>query len=392
MLAMILGANDFRQSNVIFVSILNIISAVKLENSTIIELLSSVIDPLTGQSIIEVKRLRDLVIDETQVRITLLYTQSLSSEQKSALNFGCMSAINEAFPQVTVHVHLETQLRQGEQDRGVLPQIKNILAVASGKGGVGKSTVATNLVTALHQKGYRVGIIDADLYGPSIPTMFGLAGERPKVQDVNGKPKIIPLDQDGIKIMSIGFIVEPEQAVVLRGPRLAGIVKQFIEECLWPSLDYLIIDLPPGTGDIQLTLVQTVPITGVVMVTTPQKVAVIDAIKAMNMFRLPSVNVPILGVVENMAWFSPPDGSDKKYFIFGKGGGRQLANQSESTLLGEVPIVEAIRESGDFGSPIVGNETDEHAHLWTEIASAVVTATELRNKMQAATQIVDIKS
>jgi ATP-binding protein involved in chromosome partitioning len=364
----------------------------KLEIGVIRELLKSVLDPITGQPITNADRIRDLEIEENQVRLTLVYTKALTPEQKSALNFACIGAVNAEFPQVQVHVHLETQLRPGEQERSVLPQVKNIIAVASGKGGVGKSTVSSNLALALHQQGYRTGLIDADFYGPSIPTMFGLTGQRPKLVDIHGKPKILPLDADGLKIMSIGFIVEPEQAVVLRGPRLAGILKQFIEECVWPELDYLIIDLPPGTGDIQLTLVQTVPITGVVMVTTPQKVALIDAVKAMNMFRLPSVNVPILGVIENMSWFSPPDLPQRKYYLFGQGAGKELAQDCESQLLGEVPIVESIRESGDQGTPSVAGQDQYLKEIWTSIANNVIEATISRNKMQAATRIVDIKN
>jgi ATP-binding protein involved in chromosome partitioning len=222
--------------------------------------------------------------------------------------------------------------------------------------------------------------------------MFGLEGHKPKLVDVHGKPKIVPLEAAGLSIISIGFIVEPEQAVVLRGPRLAGIMKQFIEECSWPELDYLVVDLPPGTGDIQLTLVQTVPLTGVVMVTTPQKVAWIDAIKAMNMFRLPSVNVPILGVIENMSWFSPPELPDRKYYLFGKGGGQYLANEADSKLLGQVPIVEAIRESGDSGNPIIATDHESMQQVWMDIAMNTVTAVDVRNKMQEPTRTVDIKN
>jgi ATP-binding protein involved in chromosome partitioning len=374
----------------IFVSEFLKLSRVKLEISAVKELLNSVRDPLTGQPITTAERIRKLEVEDQEVRLTLLYTKALSPEQKSALNFACMNAINAEFPQARVHVHLETQLNPGEQERSVLPQIRNIIAVASGKGGVGKSTVSSTLALSLFQQGYRTGIIDADLYGPSIPTMFGLSGQRPKLVDVLGKPKIVPLDKDGLKIMSIGFIVEADQAVVLRGPRLAGIIKQFIEECIWPELDYLVIDLPPGTGDIQLTLVQTLPLTGVIMVTTPQKVAVIDAVKAMNMFRLPSIKVPILGVIENMSWFSPPDDPNKKYYIFGQGGGTELAHSAESKLLGEVPLIESIRSSGDSGLPSVGGASVALKEIWNNITDQVVQAVELRN-MADATRIVKIK-
>ncbi|MCB0668983.1 MAG: Mrp/NBP35 family ATP-binding protein [Saprospiraceae bacterium] len=362
-----------------------------LTKSDVVELLRKVKDPLAGLSIVDAHRIREIEIEGKRIRIVLVFTQNLTQEQKSSVNFGCMSAIQENVPDTDVHVHLETQLRTGETDPGILPQVKNIIAVASGKGGVGKSTVSSNLAVGLKKLGYRTGLIDADFYGPSIPTMFGLEGQRPKLVDVHGKPKIVPLEAQGLSIISIGFIVEPDQAVVLRGPRLAGIMKQFIEECTWPELDYLVIDLPPGTGDIQLTLVQTVPLTGVVLVTTPQKVAWMDAVKAMNMFRLASVNVPILGVLENMAWFTPPELPDRKYYLFGKGGGKHLAELAGSKVLGQIPIVESIRESGDMGSPIVTNENSELNAAWMEFASNTVEAVELRNKTMDPTKVVDVK-
>jgi ATP-binding protein involved in chromosome partitioning len=365
---------------------------VQIEKSQVIQLLRSVPDPLTGVSIVDARRIRKIEVEEGRVRITLIFTQQLQQDQKSSVNFACMAALKKEHPALDVHVHLETQLRSGEKESGVLPQVKNIIAVASGKGGVGKSTVSSNLAVGLRKLGYRTGLIDADFYGPSIPTMFGLEGQKPKLVDVHGKPKIVPLQAQGISILSIGFIVEPEQAVVLRGPRLAGIMKQFIEECLWPELDFLVIDLPPGTGDIQLTLVQTVPLTGVVMVTTPQKVAWMDAIKAMNMFRLPSVNVPILGVLENMAWFTPPELPDRKYHLFGKGGGQHLAELADSVLLGQIPIVEAIREGGDQGLPIIESSDPSMQAAWMQFVENTVKAVERRNKLFEPTRIVDVKS
>lgn len=365
---------------------------VRLEKNQVIELLKSVQDPLTGSSLVDANRIREIETTEGQVRLTLVFTQNLTQDQKSSVNFACMGAFKNEYPSLDVHIHLETQLRSGEKEPGVLPQVKNIIAVASGKGGVGKSTVASNLAVGLRKMGFRTGLIDADFYGPSIPTMFGLEGQRPKLIEVHGKPKIVPLESKGLSIISIGFIVEPDQAVVLRGPRLAGIMKQFIEECTWPDLDYLVIDLPPGTGDIQLTLVQTVPLTGVVMVTTPQKVAWLDAIKAMNMFRLPSVNVPILGVLENMSWFTPPELPDKKYYLFGEGGGQHLADIAQTDLLGQIPIVEAIRTSGDAGIPIVDGINPEMEKAWMQFTEKTVAAVDRRNKISQPTRIVDIKN
>jgi ATP-binding protein involved in chromosome partitioning len=221
--------------------------------------------------------------------------------------------------------------------------------------------------------------------------MVGLQGKRPKIQDVDGQPKIVPLEAYGLPLISMGFIVEPEQAVVLRGPRLAGIIKQFFNEVIWPDLDYLVVDLPPGTGDIQLTLVQTVPVTGALIVTTPQEVAVADAIKAVNMFRLQNVEVPILGVIENMSWFTPAELPNNKYYIFGMGGGDHLAKQSESTLLGQVPLVQSIRESGDMGKPIVLDETNPAAQAFMELAENTLKQIEKRNKNQAPTKTVQVE-
>ncbi len=325
-----------------------------LDNNKVLSALKKVIDPKTGQNIIQAKRVENFVVSGNHVSFTIVINEN-DSNIKSELNFKCIEEIQKVYPNAEVNIHL----KQVENKKSnPISHIDNVIAVASGKGGVGKSTVSVNLAVTLAKKGYKVGLLDADVYGPSIPTMMGLVGERPKVEQLYGKHKIRPLEAHGIHVMSIGFIVDPEQAIVLRGPRLGGIIKQFLEDCLWPELDYLVIDLPPGTGDVQLTLVQTIPITGAVMVTTPQEVAVIDAVKAMNMFLLPNINVPILGIVENMSWFTPEELPENKYFIFGEGGGHRLAERSETTLLGQIPIVKGIREGGDSGSPIGLQEND----------------------------------
>jgi ATP-binding protein involved in chromosome partitioning len=334
-------------------------------------------------------RVEDLVIEGTNVNFTLVLP-SLNSPHKTELIFACVQAVKQVFPEAEVNVHVAAKTAQSQESTSSVPHIRNIIAVASGKGGVGKSTVAVNLALGLRQLGARVGLIDADLYGPSIPTMLGLQGQRPKVQEVYGQPKITPLMAYDIPVMSIGFIIEPEQAVVLRGPRLAAIIKQFFNDVLWSPLDYLVVDLPPGTGDIQLTLVQTVPVTGAVMVTTPQEVAVADAVKAMNMFLLPSVNVPVLGVVENMAWFTPEDLPDRKYYLFGEGGGKKLARMSNSMLLGQIPIVQGIRESGDTGQPAILNKNSPVAQAFLKVAENVVRQVNLRNEMFAPTKVVEV--
>ena len=348
-------------------------------------------DPATGQDIISRRMVSELRIQDNQVQFHLS-TVDLPEAQKSSLNFACMEAIQAEYPEAEVHIHMQRGQQEGES-KNPLPHVKNIIAVASGKGGVGKSTVAVNLALGLKQLGYSTGLMDADLYGPSAPTMLGLQGVKPKVQMVHGTHKILPLEAFGMPVMSIGFVVEPEQAVVLRGPRLAGIIKQFISDTLWPALDYLIIDLPPGTGDIQLTVVQTVPLTGAIIVTTPQELSVVDAVKAMNMFLLDSVNVPILGIVENMSWFTPAELPDNQYFIFGKGGGQKLASLGDADLLAQIPLVQSVREAGDTGKPAVLDESlPELRDRFIRMSQALHQITELRNREMAPTRMVEVKT
>ena len=318
-----------------------------MDNNKVVNALRKVMDPETGQDLLSAKKIKDFRIEGDKVFFTLTLKPNEAS-YKSELTFACIEAIQTIYPQADVNIHSVSA-----EGQGALSQVKNIIAVASGKGGVGKSTISVNLAGALMKKGLKVGLMDADLYGPSIPTMLGLTDERPKIKKIFDQNKIEPLKAHGLSFISIGNIVEPEQAVVLRGPRLGGIIKQFIQEVLWPELDVLVIDLPPGTGDIQLSLVQTLALTGAVMVTTPQQVAVIDAVKAANMFRLENINVPILGVVENMSWFTPEELPDNQYFLFGKGGGKELADRCQTELLAQIPIVQGVREGGDSGKPQV---------------------------------------
>jgi len=360
----------------------------------IYEALRTVRHPQTGQDIVESGMIQKLVVDGNDVQFSLLLP-ALNVPYKSDLNFAIMGAIQSRFPKADVHIHTVATATPGgkpKETTSATPQIKNVIAVASGKGGVGKSTVSVNLALGLQQLGARVGLMDADLYGPSIPTMLGLQNERPPVEDIQGKPRIKPLEAFGIHMISLGNIVDPEQAVVLRGPRLGGIIRQFFTETLWPPLDYLVVDLPPGTGDIQLTLVQTVPVTGVVMVTTPQEVALADAVKAMNMFMLPSVNVPILGVVENMSWFTPAELPNNKYFIFGQGGGKHLAKASESMLLGQIPLVQSVREGGDNGKPAILNSENPVSEAFKKVAQNTIRQVAVRNEMLGPTQQVKMQS
>ncbi|MEZ4928072.1 MAG: Mrp/NBP35 family ATP-binding protein [Saprospiraceae bacterium] len=339
-----------------------------MDKEKILSILSQVRDPQSGRDLVSAGMVEKLEIAGDNVNFQLVIP-NLQMPGKAELNFACIGAINDVFPKAQVNVHFMARSAESSHTPNPISNIKHIIAVASGKGGVGKSTVAVNLALGLQKTGAKVGILDADIYGPSIPTMFGLQGSRPKVRDVNGMTKIIPLESYEVPTISIGYIIEPEQAVVLRGPRLAAIIKQFVSDVLWPELDFLIVDLPPGTGDVQLTLVQTVPLTGVVMVTTPQDVALADALKAINMFKMEAINIPILGVVENMAWFTPAELPENKYYIFGEGGGKRFAHENGSVLLGQIPIVQSIREGGDSGKPAVTQDNvPQVAEAFMEVA------------------------
>lgn len=360
-----------------------------MDQEKILNALRTVRDPQTGRDIVSVGMVQDLDIQGNIVNFKLA-VPSLQMQGKAELNFACIGAVAEIYPQADVNVHFVARAAGSPQSSSTVPHIRNIIAVASGKGGVGKSTVSVNLALGLRQLGAKVGLMDADVYGPSIPTMLGLVGKRPKVQDVTGAMKMVPLDAYGMPCISIGNIIEPEQAVVLRGPRLAAIIKQFFNDVLWPELDFLVVDLPPGTGDVQLTLVQTAPITGVVLVTTPQEVALADAVKAMNMFLLPQINVPILGVVENMSWFTPAELPQNKYFIFGEGGGKRLAKESNSVLLGQVPLVQSIREGGDEGRPAVLQSDSPVSSAFLEVAKNTLRQVAVRNETMEPTRVVQM--
>lgn len=340
------------------------------------EILSGVKDPKTGHDIVFLGMVKSLEVGDSRIKFTLALPE-INYPAKQDLNFLCTSLLNEAYPDCEVHIHMSASetTAKTHQSAGV----KNIIAVASGKGGVGKSTVAVNLALGLKDMGLKVGLIDGDLYGPSIPGMLGLQDQKPKVEKLYGEPKLVPVEYNGIHVISIGFMIEPEQAVVLRGPRLSGVIKQFFNDCLWPQLDYLIIDLPPSTGDIQLTLVQTVSVTGALIVTTPQRVAVADAVKALNMFRMDNVNVPILGVIENMSWFTPEAHPDEKYKIFGEGGGQKLADFGKTNLLAQIPLVQGIRESGDSGKPAIETQHESVKDQFAVLAKNVHKAVEERN-------------
>lgn len=285
--------------------------------------------------------------------------------------------------EVVVHVDPKPAITQKEKN---LVRAQHIIAVASGKGGVGKSTVAANLAVALSMEGFRVGLVDADIYGPSVPTMFDVENRRPEVRKIDDKPYIMPVENHGVKMLSIGFFAGLNQAVAWRGPMASKALRQMFVDAWWGDLDFMVVDLPPGTGDIHLTLVQMLPLTGAIVVTTPQKVALADARKAIAMFRMPAVNVPVLGLVENMAWFSPPLHPEERYYIFGRGGGEALARELEVPLLGSLPLVEDICTHADAGTPIVMNDAHPMAPAFRTLAQNVIKAVSLKQVAETPAQ------
>ncbi|MFT4740351.1 MAG: ATP-binding protein involved in chromosome partitioning [Marivirga sp.] len=322
-----------------------------ITKESIINALSKVQDPDLKKDLVSLNMIKDISVDGNAIHFTVVLTTP-ACPLKELIKNDCIKAIHEhVSADVQVFPKMTSDVTSTRSTAPLLPNVKNIIAIGSGKGGVGKSTVTANLAVALAQSGAKVGLIDADIFGPSIPTMFNCEHEQPEVKEINGKNIIIPIEQYGIKLISIGFLTPPDNAVVWRGPMASSALKQFISDTEWGELDYLLIDLPPGTSDIHLTLVQTIPVTGALIVTTPQKVALADAKKAIGMFRQPQINVPILGLVENMAYFTPAELPDNKYFIFGEGGGSKLSEQFDIPFLGQIPLVQSIRESGDNGLP-----------------------------------------
>ncbi len=362
--------------------------AITKEN--VLKALSTVEDPDLKKDLVTLNMILDVKIKGNNIGFTLNLTTP-ACPLKELIRKNCVEALEKEFgSDIEVDVNITSNVTTTRLDNTpLLPNVKNIVAVSSGKGGVGKSTVTANLAVALQKSGASVGIIDADIYGPSIPTMFDCENEPPMVKQVNGKNVIVPLMQYGIKLISIGFLAPQDSAVVWRGPMASSALKQFITDCDWGELDYLLIDLPPGTSDIHLTLVQTVPVTGAVVVTTPQKVALADASKGLQMFQQKQINVPVLGVVENMAYFTPEELPDNKYYIFGQDGGRELAKSSDVPFLGEVPIVQSIREAGDKGRPAYLND-DITTEAFKNIAQEVARQVAVRNANFDKTKVVEV--
>ena len=357
----------------------------------VLKALSSVQEPDLGKDLVTLNMIRDIRIGGNQVSFTVVLTTP-ACPLKEMIKKDCVEAIRSIVDRdaevIVIFSSSTTTIRADKST--VLPGVKNVIAVVSGKGGVGKSTVAANLALALSKGGASVGLMDADIYGPSVPIMFGVRGERPMMTDVNGKGMILPLERYGIKLLSIGLLVDEKNAVVWRGPMASSAIKQFITDVAWGELDYLVIDMPPGTGDIHLTLMQTAPVTGIVVVTTPQDVALADARKGIAMFSQAQMNVPIIGLVENMSYFTPAELPDHKYYIFGKEGGRRLADEYEIPFLGQIPLVQSIREGGDSGVPALMGNDDISARAFHEFAGNVARSASMRNAHMKAEEIAEV--
>lgn len=362
-----------------------------ITKEAVIEALSQVQEPDLGKDLVTLNMVKDIEIDGLNVSFTVVLTTP-ACPLKEMIEKACINAVRLLVnKEAIVTVNLTANVNSNRKDnKSVLPGVKNIILVASGKGGVGKSTVAVNLAIGLAAEGASVGLLDADIYGPSLPIMLGMRDERPKMTEVNGKGMIVPIERYGIKAMSIGLLVDEKQAVVWRGPMASSALKQFISDVYWQELDYLIIDMPPGTGDIHLTIVQTVPVTGAVIVSTPQAVAAADARKAIMMLKQPQINVPILGIVENMAYFTPSELPDNKYYIFGQGGAKKMAEQFELPFLGEIPIVQSIREGGDKGIPAVVDDEPVAKSAFINLAKKVAQNIAMRNANMAPTKVVEM--
>ena len=366
----------------------------KLTKEIVLAALSHINLPNEEQNIVESGAIKNIHIFGTDVELDV-EIKNPTLQYKKKVEVDCMKAIHDhAFEKSKIKVNLIINAPVKEKQTKIkgnpIPGVKNIVAVSSGKGGVGKSTIAANLAVGLSDLGYKVGVIDADIYGPSMHIMFGLEGATPAAVEIDGKSKIKPLENYGVKLLSIGFFAQSQQAVVWRGPMASKALNQLLWDTHWGELDYLIVDLPPGTGDIHLSLVQSIPLTGAVVVSTPQNIALADAKKGINMFRMDSIDVPVLGIIENMAYFTPEELPNNKYYIFGKEGAKGLAEQMKIDLLAEIPIVQSLREAADAGRPAVLQGTTAIAIELLKMAKNVVKAIEKRNTTLAPTKAVEL--
>jgi len=359
----------------------------------ILKALSNVQEPDLGKDLVTLNMVKDIAIDGNNVSFTVVLTTPACPLKDLIMN-ACINAVKLLVnKEAIVTVNFTSNTSSNRKDaKTVLTGVRNIITVVSGKGGVGKSTVAANLALALAQGGASVGLMDADIYGPSQHIMFGVRGDRPMMKDVSGKGMIMPIEKFGIKMMSIGLLVDEKQAVVWRGPMVSSAIRQFVTDVDWGDLDYLIIDMPPGTGDIHLTIVQTVPVTGVIVVTTPQLVALADAKKGIAMFGQAQLKVPVIGLVENMSYFTPAELPDNKYYLFGKDGGKNLADEFDIPFLGQIPIVQSIREGGDLGIPVMVSDDEITKKAFQDFAGNAARGIAMRNANMAPTQIQEMNS
>ncbi|MFT4779549.1 MAG: ATP-binding protein involved in chromosome partitioning [Flavobacteriales bacterium] len=364
-----------------------------LNRENVLDALGKVMEPDLKKDIIGLNLVDELKVSEAKVSFTVKVSNPALHSRKR-MEDACAFALERTFGD---HIAVEVTAialpkeEQTNETRRTLPGVKHIVAVASGKGGVGKSTVAANIAAGLAQQGFTVGLVDADIYGPSAPTMFDLAHDKPRAVEIDGKQYIEPLRAYGVKVLSIGFFADASQAIVWRGAMATKALTQLFNDAYWGDLDYMIVDLPPGTGDIHLSLVQTVPLTGAIIVSTPQEVALADAKKGVAMFQLDSINVPVLGMIENMSYFSPPELPDNKYYLFGKDGARLLAENLSIPFLGELPIIQSIREAADVGRPAVLQEGTPAAEAFNNIIGNFVKQVNIRAASKPATQTVDVK-
>ncbi len=358
----------------------------------ILHALSFVVEPDLKKDVVELNLVSNIKTEGNNISFSLQVNNPALHNKKRIVD-ACQLHLDRVLG-TSVELNIDIQPIKKEADmpkqNKVLPNVKNIIAIASGKGGVGKSTITANLAVALAKKGYKVGLVDADIYGPSMPMMFNVEEEKPMPVEINGKNLIQPIESHGVKLLSIGFFANTDQAVVWRGPMATRALTQLFTEANWGELDYMLIDLPPGTGDIHLSLVQTVPVTGAVIVSTPQNVALIDARKAVGMFKLEQINVPVLGFIENMAYFTPAELPENKYYIFGKEGVKNLAEKFNLPLLGEIPLVQSVREAGDAGRPAVMQENTPQSKAFMDFADNVINEVEKRNEVLAPTAKVEV--
>jgi len=363
-----------------------------MTNEAILQALSNVQEPDLGKDLVTLNMVKDIVIDGDAVSFTIVLTTPacpMKDMMRTASENAIKLLVNKQ-AKVTVNFTANTTSTR-KDDQKVLGGVKNIIAVVSGKGGVGKSTISANLALALAEGGASVGLMDADIYGPSVPIMFGVRGARPMMKEVDGKGMIVPLEKFGIKLMSIGLLVDEKNAVVWRGPMASSAIRQFVTDVDWGELDYLVIDMPPGTGDIHLTLMQTVPVTGAIIVTTPQNVALADAKKGIAMFGQAQINVPIIGLVENMAYFTPAELPNNKYYLFGKEGGKKLAEEYDLSFLGQIPLVQTIREGGDEGVPAMVGMDEITKNAFRNFTAQSVRNIALRNANLPQTALIEVE-